>query len=68
MAERYVRPALVPREARSPRAAVWQFRLVAVLLLALLILGVVVVFLAFAGTTAEDPGVTGSLAGLVLSR
>ncbi len=65
MAEQYVRPALVPREVRSPRAAVWRFRLVAALLLGLLVLGVALLFLAFAGTTAEDPGINGSMARLV---
>jgi len=38
---------------------------VAALLLGLLVLGVALLFLAFAGTTAEDPGINGSMARLV---
>jgi len=61
MSEQYVRPALVAREVGSPRAGIWRFRLVALLLLGLLLVAVAVVFLAFTGSTTEDPGVSGSL-------
>ncbi len=61
MPEQYVRPALVVREVGSPRAAIWRFRLVALLLVGLLLVAVAVVFLAFTGSTAEDPGLKGSL-------
>ncbi len=65
MPEQYVRPALVAREVGSPRAAIWRFRIVAVLLLGLLLVAVAVVFLAFTSSTAEDPGLNGSLPGPV---
>ena len=39
MAERYVRPPLVGAEPRSPRAAVWRFRVVSLILLAALAVG-----------------------------
>ncbi len=61
MPEQYVRPVLVVREVGSPRAAIWRFRLVALLLVGLLLVAVAVVFLAFTGSTAEDPGLKGSL-------
>jgi hypothetical protein len=40
----------------SPAVARWRFRLVAMLLLALLTLVFVVIFLKVSGVTAEDPG------------
>ena len=55
--ERYVRPPLLAREAPSPAAATWRFRLGALLLLAVLVLLAVVAFRQLTGTTAQDPGV-----------
>ena len=52
-------------EAPSAAAAVWRFRLVGLLLLALLALGVVLAFLHFSGVTAEDPGLSGALSRAV---
>ncbi|HUR50621.1 MAG TPA: hypothetical protein VMZ11_00695 [Mycobacteriales bacterium] len=55
--ELYVRPPLVAREARSPRAAVWRVRVVGIVvgiltLLALLWLGIMVSGV----TNGENPG------------
>jgi hypothetical protein len=54
--EQYVRPPLLATEPVSPAVARWRFRLVAMLLLALLTLVFVVIFLKVSGVTAEDPG------------
>jgi hypothetical protein len=59
-AEQYVRPPLVAREAPSPGVALWRFRAVALVLLALLAAGVVALFLHFSNITAEDPGLGGA--------
>ena len=56
MAEHYVRPPLVPREAPSATLAVWRYRLLAGVLLLVVGLAVLVMFLKFTGATAEDPG------------
>jgi hypothetical protein len=57
MGERWTRPPLVPREAPSTRWATWRFRLVALLLLALLVAGAVQAFRVLSGATSQDPGV-----------
>lgn len=61
MTEHYVRPPLIARELPSPAAAAWRFRVVALLLLALLVAAVVALFLHFSGVTSEDPGIGGAL-------
>ncbi len=69
MAERYVRPPLVPREPTPAWIGVWRFRLVALVLLALLVYVCVQVFQVLTGATAQDPGIgalvqaTGLLSG-----
>ena len=54
--ERYVRPPLLAREAPAAWVAVWRFRLLALVVLALLVLLAVVVFRQLTGATAQDPG------------
>jgi hypothetical protein len=56
--EQYVRPPLVPREAPPAWRAVWRFRLVALLLLALAVLVGYRVFQEFSGATDQDPGLS----------
>lgn len=56
-AERYVRPPLLAREAPPAWLAVWRFRLVALVALALLVLVAVLLFRQLTGATAQDPGV-----------
>jgi type II secretory pathway component PulL len=56
--EQYVRPPLVPREAPPAWRAVWRFRLVALLLLAVLVLIGYRVFQHFSGATDQDPGLS----------
>jgi hypothetical protein len=55
--ERWTRPPLVPREQAPAWRATWRFRLVALLLLALLVAGAVQLFRVLSGATAQDPGV-----------
>ena len=57
MAERWVRPPLLAREAPSPALARWRFRLGALLLTALLVALVVLAQRALTGADAQDPGV-----------
>jgi len=64
--ERWVRPPVVAREAPPAWIALWRFRLLALLLLALLVLGAVALFRQVTGANAQDPGV-GAL-GIVGSR
>lgn len=54
--ERYVRPPLLAREAPAAWVAVWRFRLIALVVLALVVLLAVVVFRQLTGATAQDPG------------
>ncbi len=55
--ERYVRPPLLAREAPAAWIAVWRFRLVALVMLAVLVLLAVLLFQQLTGSTAQDPGV-----------
>ena len=57
MGERYVRPPLVAREPPPAWTARWRFRLVALLVLALLVTTGVLAFRELSGATAQDPGV-----------
>ena len=63
MGERWTRPPLVPREAPPAWRATWRFRLVALLLLALVVAGGVQRFRYFSGATAQDPGIGAAPAG-----
>ena len=65
MAERWVHPPVVAREAPPAWIAVWRFRLIALVLLALVVLAAVAVFRQVTGANAQDPGV-GALAALLL--
>jgi Na+/proline symporter len=56
VAEHYVRPPLVPREAPAAWRAVWPFRLVALLGVVLLGLLVFALYQQLSGATAQDPG------------
>ena len=57
MAESYVRPPLLAREAPPAWRAAWRFRLGALLVLGLLVLLAVVAFRQLTGATAQDPGI-----------
>ena len=57
MAEHYVRPPLVPREAPAAWRSVWPFRLVALLAVLLLGLLVLALYQQLSGATAQDPGI-----------
>jgi hypothetical protein len=64
MGEHWSRPPLVGRERPPAWRATWRFRLVALLLLALLVAGAVQLFRVLSGATAQDPGI-GAAAPLV---
>jgi len=71
VAERYVRPPLVAREATPVWVGVWRFRVAALVLLAVLVLIAVQVFQSVTGANSQDPGIdalTGRLAVLSLAR
>ena len=57
MAERYVRPPLLAREAPPAWLALWCLRLITIAVLALLVLLAVLSVRSPAGATAQDPGV-----------
>lgn len=63
-AERWVHPPVVAREPAPAWIAVWRFRLLALLVLALLVVVAFVLFRQFTGATGQDPGV-GALASLL---
>ena len=65
VSERWVRPPLVAREAPPAWRARWRFRLIALLLLALLVAAGVQLFRVLSGATAQDPGI-GAAAELLL--
>jgi hypothetical protein len=52
-----VHPPVVAREAPAPWIAAWRFRLLALVLLALVVLVAITVFRQFTGATAQDPGI-----------
>ena len=64
-AERWVHPPVVAREAPPAWIAVWRFRLLSLVLLALLVLVAVLVFRQVTGANAQDPGID-ALAPLLL--
>jgi hypothetical protein len=55
--ETWVRPPVVAREAPPAWRARWRFRLLALLLLALLAAGAVQAVRVLGGATAQDPGI-----------
>ncbi len=55
MADRYVRPPLIAREPPPKWRAVWRFRLLGLLEVALLLAGLFLAFQALSETTAQDP-------------
>ena len=57
MGERWVSPPLVPREPRPRWVAVWRFRLLALLALALVVLATVLLYRQLTGANAQDPGI-----------
>jgi hypothetical protein len=65
VAERYVRPPVIAREPAPAWIAVWRFRLLALLVLAVLVAAGFVLFRQFTGATAQDPGI-GALATLLV--
>lgn len=56
MAERYVRPPLVAREPAPAWIAVWRFRALALVVLAVLVLLAVLLYRQWSGANAQDPG------------
>ena len=68
MREQWVRPPVVAREPGRTWPARWRFRLVALLLLALLVAGGVQAYRVLSGATAQDPGIgaAGRASGQVL--
>ena len=64
MPERWVHPPVVAREAPPAWIAVWRFRLIALVLLAVVVLVAVAVFRQVTGANAQDPGI-GALATLL---
>lgn len=57
MPEHWVHPPVVAREAPPAWIAVWRFRLLALLLLAVLVVIAVLVFRQLTGATGQDPGI-----------
>lgn len=64
MPERWVRPPLVAKEPAPAWIAVWRFRLLALVVLALLVLAGVLLFRQLTGANAQDPGVEALLLSL----
>lgn len=56
VAERYVRPPLIAREAPSHRLAVWRYRLISFVLLLLIVAALVYTLIKALGIGQEDPG------------
>lgn len=50
-------PPVVAREAPAPWIAAWRFRLLALVLLALLVFVAITVFRQLTGATGQDPGI-----------
>lgn len=59
--ERWVRPPVVAREPAPAWIAVWRFRLLALVVAALLVLACVLLFRQLTGANAQDPGVEAML-------
>ena len=57
MGERWVHPPVVASEPRPPWIAVWRFRLLALVLLALVVLVTVLLFRQLTGANAQDPNI-----------
>ncbi len=57
MRETYVRPPLVAREATASWIILWRFRLVALLLIAVVVWLGFQLFQQLSGASAQDPGV-----------
>ena len=56
MADRYVRPPLLAREPPPRWRAVWRFRLLGLVVMALLLGGLFLAFQALSETASQDPG------------
>ncbi len=65
--ERYVRPPLVPTEAPAAWRAVWPFRVVVLLVLALLTVGLAYAYSVLNDAASQDPGLQARSA-LLLQR
>jgi hypothetical protein len=61
MAENYIRPPTVAREAPNQRAAVWRFRAYLLIAAALFIAGVIMIFIAITGNKNDNPELGGTL-------
>ncbi len=64
MAERYVRPPLVAHEPTPRWVAVWRFRLLALAVLAVLVVGAVLLYRQVTGANAQDPGLEAARAAV----
>lgn len=58
MAETWVRPPLLGQEAPPRWKALWRFRLVTLVVLALLVLALVAGYQELTGANAQDPGIS----------
>ena len=56
MADRYVRPPLLAREPPPRWRAVWRFRLLGLVVIAVLLAGLFLAFQALSESTSQDPG------------
>jgi cytochrome bd-type quinol oxidase subunit 1 len=54
--EHWISPPLVPREPPPPWVAVWRFRLLALVLLAVLVVLALLLYRQLSGANAQDPG------------
>jgi hypothetical protein len=61
MAETYIRPPIVAREARSQRAAIWRFRAYLIIVLLALGFGIFLIAKAIVGGGEGSPDVGGTL-------
>jgi len=66
MGETYVRPPLVPREPTPAWVVTWRFRLVALVLMAVVVLLGYWTFQYFSGANDQDPGI--GAAGIGVSQ
>jgi hypothetical protein len=66
--ERWTSPPLVAREPAPAWIAVWRFRLVLLVVLALLVLLAVLLFRQLTGANAQDPGVEAQVSALLMTR
>jgi len=62
MADYYIRPPIVAREAPSRQAAIWRFRLYVVVAVAVFVVAMFLIFKAITGNANDNPGIGQTLA------